>query len=369
MKTLFFISLIHLCTKALYDIPEHLFNITTSPLYSYINLIIVSLIFIILLLQKKIYIPQLSKYFIFFSAIGVLFSILNNTTTLKAVANLYFYLMPATMLIYGYLLYEKCQYKDIQIFIRLMKKIWLFLFAVSLFGIVLTFAGYAKYEGFSSGILLSVIFFDKKSIRFWLGILVETISLKRTVIIIGLFILFRKIGLKYAIYVCVTAIICYLAFPFELSNKIINLLNVDIFDSYSLYLATGGRSAEWFAIFDKFSNDPISLFFGFGFGATYISYDIFNIDNFDERHYSHFLPMSYIFLTGIFSFIAFYFYLFKILFWSLFSDSKLYLLASIFILSSFAGSGLHVEPFPWLLFGYLLHSSESERKLQKLKLI
>lgn len=345
-------------TKPLWDISEHLFGVVISPFYQYMNLSLVIATSILLFLKTKLRFSYLSLTFMVLGTIGIANGLMSNGMNTKTFANSYYYFMPAMMLMYGEFL-QSCKIYELSKSVGVLFRRWHWvLVGYSLAFLVLHQLGLTKYSGWASGSSLTALFFPTLSLAFIFGMLGDITSEKRTAIVIVLILLVKRIGLMKLLLLAIVfwALISMVGYS-VLPDKIKSLLTLSELNWESMYIISGGRSAEVYAITHKFAEEPVRLLTGLGFGYSYISYDIFNPDNYDVRHYSHFMPASYALLTGVFSPIIIYGFLIRVMYIGWVSNQSVGLIAACFVLSSLAGASLHVEPFPWIVFGYILSTN------------
>lgn len=346
--------------KGLFEFPEQILGVTVSVFYSHLNLGLTFFVFLVSVASRRIFLRPLIIVFLFFAFYGVCTGLIFHSFTEKTLANIYFYLMPALMLNFGTLVYKQHGTNFRHFFIAYAIKIWPFLIALSALYLFLWSVGLWGYYGFVSNALIASMFSHPGSLRFSLGFLLEVLSGKRTVIIVAALVLISRLNKKSVLFflVCCFFLVAFLGQ--QIPGRLAYTFHFEWSDPRSLYLATGGRSSEISAIVNALKADPWKFLTGFGFGATYTSYDAFNSENFDVRHYSHFGPISYLFITGITSTILIYAFLSKFVLETWRHNDRFFLLPLVFYISSFFGAGLHVEPLPWLVFGYAMEMVKKE---------
>jgi hypothetical protein len=297
-----------------------------------------------------------SKAFLFAVPVGILMGV-SNTINVSTISHLYFYFMPVLMMSFGYHINKLSEDK----FTYFTYKYSSFIFKMLIFFAVMYpaihFFGYWEYFGYSSGLLITYsLMRTKSSQNFIIGFVLDLLSGKRTPIVVWIF-LFLKSNFLFTLLLILIVSLSSLSLISAIPERYINVLDVDIFDLQSLYLATGGRSAEWSAIYDLNSTNIYRWLFGNGFGVKYEAADDYFGGGGDIRHYSHLMPLSFILITGIISSLFIYltlsFHIFnEVLNKNIYADFLL-----IVLLYSLAGASLHVEPIPWIIIGASFYSN------------
>jgi len=336
--------------KPFYDFPERLLGVVVTPYFQYINLILV-LIVSLFMLDKKMKITFMSGVFVFFALVGMVVFFVNENPGAKVFSHVYFYVMPAIMITYGVWLARRYMFCLERYVIQVANIFFPFAVSMSVAYLVAHHTGYWDYFGFSGGILLSYVLGDKNKTKLISGLLLDMASGKRTVLLLWISVLIKSNFKHFSVLLLFVVFLIYVLPEAFIPGRYLSVLNVDLIDDGSLYLATGGRSAEWFALFQSMTFWDYII--GKGFGFQYVSYDALNNENYDVRHYSHMMPLSYLAITGIFSLFFIYggFVYYFVKSWkqkNVFS----YFFILVFV-SSFAGASLFVEPFIWVMFGIL----------------
>ncbi|MDB2637605.1 hypothetical protein N9Y91_01220 [Alphaproteobacteria bacterium] len=353
LRAFFFLLLF----KSVFEFPENVFGITVSKVYQYTNLSLVLLTFMFTIVNARVYLTNLCLAFLVFGLFGLFNGLASQTANLKMLANLYYYWMPALMLSFGSGLYINHRDEAALVVERITKASWLALFLIHAAFFLLWFAGLWRGMSFSSGILITVLYMRTTSMRFGISFLLEFLSLKRTTMILALFILLRRLGIVRMLALVFLVLVPVYIFQIDIPSRVSDVFELGGLPE--LYKATGGRSAEWVAIYKKFAEQPSRVFYGFGFGAVYTSYDVFNSANFDVRHYSHALFVSYFFLSGIFVSAYFLVAVGNIALKCWMIGQPLSMIVVLFCVGSLAGAALHVEPLPWILIGYFIKYFQS----------
>ena len=132
-------------------------------------------------------------------------------------------------------------------------------------------------------------------------------------------------------------------------------------DLEMLDVATSGRINDIIGIATALNEDPIYWIIGKGIGA------LFNVDTPSGvwvTHYSHFTPISYVFLGGIILFVAVYSKLISLLVYSIKYIDNYYckFFVYYFITSLIGGAVYFSDPFIWLFVGVIVHQKKFHTK-------
>ncbi len=360
IKVLIISSLI----KPVYDVFHNLFGIQISFIHKSITVVFfIFLIFYFLFIGLRIRKYSVNLIFIsffsFYFFLAIYVGFYNKNFNLTFLSHIYFYLMPLFSFYFGFK-FDNCDFFHLIKFLNHIKN------SVILILVLCTLVFFISYYIFNSWIYVSyttnLIFalalfgskfrFDKNIFFIFL----DFISLKRSSLV--LWLINYSFNRKFLIWLFLVTVVFFGIFndifkEIDLENFSLRYTvffnNFDILDEEVLFIASGGRSTEWFEIFNLFNNDFKSLFLGFGFGARYSLVDVDGLIEF--RHYSHFTFLTFAFISGFifssFLFLLICYILFK--YRKFKSQFKFYFF--IYFILSFAGASLLVEPLPWLSFG------------------
>lgn len=317
--------------------------------------------------NKKYNIVQILFFIFFFQ--GIIVGLFNKNSPLSFIIQSYQYIMPIIMLEYSKNIVNKLQYNNLKIRKKVKILGIVYVICVLIFK-CLYMLGMTNYSAYGSGTIMYILpyllFFERDKKISFLVILAGILSGKRVIllevlIICSLYLIlnFKKIKLKYFLIGVPTFVsgFIYLYKCTNVFNRILFTFNNLFSDSKNYYLATGGRSEEIFLIIKKLNSNFISWFIGKGFGyKVQIAENLF-------RGYSHFSPLGYTMIVGIFFPIILY-TIFIYIFWKLFlNKKKICKMFSVYIMeilfASLTGGVLFNETKVWFIIGlsYCLYKS------------
>ena len=201
---------------------------------------------------------------------------------------------------------------------------------------------------------------------FLIGILLVVLSGKRATLITSLlpFFAFIKPSVfksKPLLPLSIIIVLLFSSYAFvSLNNKgyfrrFESTFNFDISNDNATFIATSGRWQEIESVVKHMNNIPYSWITGSGLGDKYL-FEAKNV-GFDVKseykHYTHFTPMSYIFLFGIPLTLIIYFMLLKkvIIGWRYFLTDFFYLCFLVSIIGGFFGANFGIDPKIWIFTG------------------
>ena len=365
MKLLFYSTIL----KPLYDFPSNIFGIQVGFIEKLINFFFLFTI-LFLIYQKKNF---RYHYFTFFLLFLIIFSsimgIVNKTFfSLITFSQIYYYLMPFLCISAGGLIYRTCGEEFNFFILDISNKLFWILFCLTLVYILLhNYTNYWGYFGYSSGIIFTFITNKKQTnLKLFIGIFIDLFTGKRSTIAMWGLILSLKKPIIFLSLLLLISLFLFSIIPF-IPQRYLDVFYFSSTDERSMFLATGGRSVEWFGIIDKIKNHPSSLFTGFGFGSSYELYDMFQ-NLWETRHYSHLTPFTYLLISGIFSTIILYFFLIYFaatLYNTKYSYMYYYYILMLFL--SVSGGGLLAMPLPWVFLGILIYLKEYNNNIKLIK--
>lgn len=236
------------------------------------------------------------------------------------------------------------------------------------------FTSKIEYFGFDTELPTSIVFFagQGQMTYFVATILLIIFSGKRSPLISILFIaiiyLIKAVNFKKVKNLAITSLVVLLlgafvtaAYNSGLLWRFESVINVDIEDEDSFYIATSGRSAEFMGILNHMNADPKRWYIGSGLGGAYYI-DIIRGD-YEERyqHYTHLSLLSFVFLFGIPFTILLLIYIIHLVIKNFkYYNNKYYLGMVVTFISSLFGAGMFVDSIFWVFLGvnaYMLHAS------------
>lgn len=360
-RLLFFSTIL----KPLYDFPSNIFGIQVGIVEKIINLFFVGTVVLFIFQNRRIFINSFSILLIFILLFSTVIGIYNSTFfSVISLSQIYYFLMPLICISAGGLFYKYC-ILDFDNFIKEYSNylFWCLIFLAFFYIYFHNFTSYWDYFGYSSGLVFIYLSSTSNSnFKLILGIIVDLFSGKRSTIAMWGFILSLKKPLFFLSIVLFFSLFILSLIPF-IPDRYLVVFNFDILDERSMFLATGGRSVEWFGILNKINANPSGLYFGFGFGSSYELYDMFQ-NIWETRHYSHLTPFSYLLISGVFFTSLLYLYLIYYAF-TLYNSKYLYMYYYFIVMLflSVSGGGLLAMPLPWVYLGILLYMKKNDYKL------
>jgi len=142
---------------------------------------------------------------------------------------------------------------------------------------------------------------------------------------------------------------------------ILNALMDEEMDLAKLNLATSGRVNDFMGVVYSLNKDPFFWFFGKGIGALF---DVETTAEVWTTHYSHFTPISYIFLGGWIMFLAVYGKLISLLIYCLKNMNDYYSMFFVYyFITSFIGGAIYfTDSFIWIFIGVIVYQKKWNRK-------
>lgn len=361
LKLLFYSTIL----KPLYDFPSNIFGIQIGFIEKIINFCFLISIAYLIFSEKRIRFYSFSLFLILIILFSAVIGLINGTFfSIFTLSQLYYFLMPLICISAGGLIYQYCGLDFNTYVYKVSDCLFWILFILTLSYIYIhNFTNYWSYFGYSSGLIFSFISIKKtrSNFKLYFGLVIDLFTGKRSTIAMWGFILsLRKPGLL--LFFTFIIIILFISFSFLLPQRYIDVLNFSLSDERSMFLATGGRSVEWFGIIDKIKASPISFFTGFGFGTSYEMYDMFQ-NLWETRHYSHLTPFTYLLICGSFFTTIIYSYLIYFAFKLYTTDySHMYYYYILMLFLSLSGGGLLAMPLPWVYLGILLSKKQQDNK-------
>ena len=359
LESSFFLMLISTLSKPIYDWLSNFSTLNFVVLHQIISVVFLMNISIFSLIYGKIKFSSLSLIFLLAFIVSLFYGLLGELiTNISYVPSQFFYYLNPILSISGGFILWSIRRDRISWYLDFLGRLFfpLLIFLGIIYYAIHTTTNLWEYFGYSSGIITAYVMIARPNkFNALLGFITDLFSGKRTVI--GLWI--AIMGLARPVLVFIFLLI-FFAFGLYylidfIPQRYLYVLTVDIADSESLFLATGGRSAEYFGVINKFNDsDLINLFTGFGFGANYQTADITNTI-FETRHYSHLSFFTYSLISGfLFSTIVYVLLFYYLAKYFRLRHSVIYKLFFIYILLSFFGAVLMVETLPWIILGFLI---------------
>jgi hypothetical protein len=242
-------------------------------------------------------------------------------------------------------------------------------------------AGLIAYFGASSLIFIPIFwaFLEKKWTVFILFVFILFLTGKRSsTLAVGavlLFSLLRHLDLKQILAVSGAATFFWIGVGFFsdfFSNLFqrylpiveafnwsdIRLNGFSAIDLKVLDVATSGRINDFLGAVNALNENLLFWFTGKGIGGMFEVY--YPNAAIWITHYSHFTPISYVFLGGVIMLIAVYGKLISLLFYSLKTIDSFYSMLFVywFIMALIGGAIYFTDPFIWLFIGVVIHQKK-----------
>jgi hypothetical protein len=223
---------------------------------------------------------------------------------------------------------------------------------------------YITYYGASSLLIIPIIWamLEKKIFFLVFFSVILLLTGKRSSILAALIVflifMYQNMGFKNSLLLILgVSSIGFVFIEFDLSVfSRFRLISESLFqfeiDFDLLNTATSGRIVDLIAAFESINSHWLYWIFGKGIGAVFtVPTSEFGVVW--ETHYTHFTPLSYVFLGGGVLFILVYSYLINLLVYCLKSSFNFYNLLFIynFLLSFFGGAIYFSDPFIWIFIG------------------
>jgi hypothetical protein len=369
------------------------FDIISSYLLRF-NYILVSFLgLLIIFLKMKIPNIFLIKIFLLFFVIAFLKGVFlgnyfnySNSGSNIFISHIYYFINPILAISLGYYTYNMF-FKN-KYYFSLFSKLLKFSFV---FGFVLAFVFQISYKlGFASYNSLDIwnVFYGgsymlSTSSSFLMSFIVILKSLllgKRVAILIALIFvvvyLFKNKLRKVLIYFIPLLFIIFALGSNEVINNIggVSRLNatVESLNNNDIDGASAGRLVEANSALEIISSSNSNLLFGTGMGSFFYPWP--EISSTYTSHYTHFTPISYMWIGGVFLTFFVYFFLIRLTI-SLFKIKKLknltqtslfqFMLPAI-IISSITGAVLMNNSILWMIIGMTYKLIEEEKLSRKL---
>lgn len=336
----------------------------------------------LLLIKKNIKLNFLSKIFLIFMVLGILVGAFSFQLNSKFVVHIYIYGMPIIMMTFA-----NCFYKDFvkntvlqELFYKMIiVSSWIYIIVAVLFRALSMFVP-VRYAAFGAGTgIYNIPFFSVESsvgaILFgYITAFACMLSGKRLTLVIAVFTIGvswfmfkrKKKALLSHVILCALALVAvvFLAMTTNVFDRIWSTISAFFGENANWYVATGGRDYEIQCIAVYLSEKPWKWIFGAGFGVQVWIKEIY-------RHYSHFTPLGYVLISGVFCSCAIY----GVLLWNAMKGFALGLkgrlkkiekpfivLLIIAIVVSLFGASLFSTPIWWFYIGIALGILEENHK-------
>lgn len=351
--------------KPLYDFPDFIININIAFIHQSFSLLIIFLSFLHVLINQRIKF----EYGIFLllsmgMVTGFFGSFFSEPSFSIYLSHLFYIVMPILSIHFGILLFDLNGLNLIyKINVVASSALKILLFATFLYFIFHFYLNIWEFFGYSSGLLLAYILTDraKSEIISWKLFIFDLFTGKRSSLALWLFLLFRK-KMIYSFFLIFIVFIFWEFLKDILPERYSNVFLFDISNPILMSYATGGRSNEWFSIYDVIHIHPFGEIFGLGFGNSYNLFDPISGD-FEFRHYAHMTPLTYAFIFGFPLAVILYVYLiYKSILFEVKLSFGIHSFYTIVLFLSFSGASLLVEPLPWIIFGF----SHAALKMQRI---
>lgn len=309
-----------------------------------------------------------SYLFVVCSMVPVAIGLMEYNFNSDFISHLFTFIMPIFTMSLGYSMAKLFSYEKLK---KYIKKGMGFIYYYSI-SIIMLFqlavnAGYIKYSAINPiGLYTATIYFlvNKNYLRAIVGFLFIAISGKRATLVIAVFVLFYylylllKTNKKYlpgiiGFFIIMTGSLFYLFNSTRYLDRFKLVFMFDFTDYHSMYIATGGRSVEILEIINQLNQNIFYWFFGIGFGSgVQIHEELY-------RHFSHFSPLAYTLVYGIFFTIFLYFFFFKealIKKSETINTVRWYKLVYVgLFISTFFNAASFFDPKYWLFYGLTKH--------------
>lgn len=242
-------------------------------------------------------------------------------------------------------------------------------------------AGLITYFGASSLIFIPIFwaFLEKKWVPFVLFVFILILTGKRSstiaVAAVLLFSVFRNLDLKQILILSGIVACIWIGLGFfsdigsDLYRRYIPIIEAFTSSDISLYgysaidlklldLATSGRINDFIGAAGSINQNPYFWFTGKGIGGMF-QVVIPNGPPWNT-HYSHFTPISYVFLGGAIMLIAVYGKLISLLLYSFKTINNFYSMLFIywFIMAIIGGAIYFTDPFIWIFVGVVVYKKK-----------
>lgn len=318
-------------------------------------------------IKRKFFFGFIAKLFLAFSLLSTLVAIYySNALSGKTFSHLYTIFMCVFGVSFGYY-FGKFYCINLDWSVRRYMKMLFFVTIpiLLIYYYCYYFTSKIEYFGFDTELPTSIVFFVSQGQTgyFVATILLIILSGKRSPLIsilsIGLIYMIKAINFRKVKSLVITVFVVLfissfvaIAYNSGLLWRFESVINVDIEDEDSFYIATSGRSAEFMGILNHMNADTKRWYIGSGLGGAYYI-DIIRGD-YEERyqHYTHLSLLSFVFLFGIpFTILLLSYIIFLIIKNFKYYNNKYYLGMIVTFISSLFGAGMFVDSIFWVFLG------------------
>ncbi len=312
-------------------------------------------------------------YLCFYSIIVIALGLLWNPISKPTFAHLQPLYLPIIAISFGYFIskHNSCFFKIFEKNIMLSGILLLLLVALYFF---LNITGAIPYFGASTLISIPFIYALSQKRYDWaiLFFVVALFTGKRTVILGMLIVLI----IMLLVIMPKRPIISFIGFAILASTGVFIYFNIEqiellrrftlIFSGdVDLNTATSGRLVDVLGAINSINENWYYWIVGKGVGATFLAGYSSGLPW--VTHYTHFTPVSYIFLGGILLMVPFYIKLTSILVYSFKSIPNFYSMLYIYYFTvAISGATLFTDPFVWIVAGIVLHQQRLNKLSKKL---
>ncbi|MCL6272040.1 hypothetical protein M3P05_19135 [Sansalvadorimonas sp. 2012CJ34-2] len=324
------------------------------------------------------------KYMLIYGPVVVIYGLFCNPFNKATLAHLFPLSLPILGISFGYFL-AKEQPATFQYFHSKIFSAGYILSFMTIIYFFLVYLGYIPYYG--AGVLFAYpVFYSalkRKYFLLLLFIVAATLTGKRSVLLAILAVLFlyyfvnfqNKKRLIYGLLVIF--LVSFFLFgvyhanigsDYGMMGRYFRFIDAVVGfdpDNYNLDLlneVTSGRIYDALAAYDAVDDNALNIAFGRGLGATFTFF--YGEDNIKfTTHYSHFTPIAYLFLGGLFLAIPVYLKLLSLLYYSVINKKSLYSMLFIyyFIMGLIGGAIFFTDPFVWFVTGVVLYQKEHNK--------
>lgn len=335
--------------------------------------------------KKRIKFNFLSIVYCIFLPLGILTGVVKGQINEKFFAHIFSFLMPIFIMSLSVDFYEEYNANDnFRIFVKKWLNRGLISFSILTFLHLIFYSlGMLRYNNYGSGMgLLGLPFYlgSNNNTLLWgyMLAIVNVLTKKRVTLVTTVIMLFvtyivgkrrvRNIRIHFVLGVGFIIACIFLALNTNIFGRIISTFQ-GILGSGSMKAATGGRDVEIEAILEYINADTTMWFAGIGFGGRVWIVDLY-------RHYSHFMPLSYVMTGGIFLSLSVYAYLFWVMLLLIvkgirneLKEIEIPYVIGFFgaLAGSFTGPNLFAQPMPWLFIGLAI--VVARRKMYSINLV
>jgi hypothetical protein len=351
-----------------------------SPLFAHIHKVFfygILFVMVVNLIQNRYFLQDnLILFLVFYSILIITLGLSLNDINKATFAHLQPIFLPVLGISFGYLI-AKVRPDILATIYDGSYRLGLILSLIIIIYYLLYHYSFVTYFGASSLIFIPIFwaFLEKKWLSFTLFVVILLFTGKRsaTIAIFAVILLssLRTVGVKrffFSLFVflpiiLVVAVNLFGEFPvlYERYELIFNALMDEEIDLTILDTATSGRVNDFMGVVYSLNKDPFFWFFGKGIGALF---DVDIPSGVWTTHYSHFTPISYIFLGGWIMFLAVYGKLISLLIYCLKNMNDYYSMFFVYyFITSFIGGAIYfTDPFIWMFTGVIVYQKKWNRK-------